>query len=65
MTDYELVANFRSWEQQLLNLGYKVSPISHGFYIHNDKGTIVADVQTIDGLRGFAQAIEYAKKDKE
>lgn len=65
MTDYELVADFRSWEQQLLNLGFKVSAIRTGFYIHNNKGTIVADVSSVDGLRGFAQAIEYAKKDKE
>jgi len=67
MTDYELVADFRSWEQQLLNLGYKVSAIRNGFYIHNSKGTIVADVKSIDGLRGFAQGIEYMNslKDKE
>ena len=64
MTDYEVVSDFRSWEQQLLNLGYKVSAIRNGFYIHNDKGTIVADVKSIDGLRGFAQAVEYMKEQK-
>lgn len=64
MTEYETIYNYRSWEQQLLTLGYKVSAVTNGFYIHNSKGTIVADVKSIEGLRGFAQAIEYAKEQK-
>jgi hypothetical protein len=67
MNDCETIYNYRSWEQQLLNLGFKVSALTNGFYIHNSKGTIVADVKTVSGLAGFAQAIEYANslKDKE
>lgn len=59
MKDYELVMRYRSWEAQLKNYGYSVSAIQNGFYVHNDKGTIVAECQTVDGLRGFAQAVEY------
>lgn len=59
MKDYELIMQYRSWETQLKNYGYSVSSINHGFYIHNKKGTIVAECQTVDGLRGFAQAVEY------
>lgn len=65
MTDFELVQNYHDWEQRLFELGYKVSAIRTGFFIHNSKGTIVADVQTIDGLRGFTQGIEYANSLKE
>ena len=67
MSEYELVHDFQSWQNQLKELGYSVSAIRTGFYIHNKKGTIVADVQSIDGLRGFAQGIQYANslKDKE
>lgn len=60
MTDFELVRNFQSWERELNQLGYKVSAINTGFYIHNNKGTIVADVASVDGLRGFAQGIEWS-----
>jgi hypothetical protein len=59
MKDFELVKTFLSWGQQLNNYGYKVSTIENGFYIHNSKGTIVAECQTVDGLRAFAQAVEY------
>ena len=59
MKDYELIIRYRSWETQLKNYGYSVSAINNGFYIHNKKGTIVAECQTVDGLRGFAQAVEY------
>jgi len=57
MKESELIRNFRSWEQDLLNYGYKVSVLTNGFYIHNSKGTIVAECQTVDGLRAFAQAM--------
>lgn len=59
MKDYELIMRYRSWETQLKTYGYNVSAINNGFYIHNKKGTIVAECQTVDGLRGFAQAVEY------
>jgi P2-related tail formation protein len=41
-------------------MGYQVSVTDNGFYIHNEKGTIVADLLTVDGIRGFAQAIEWS-----
>lgn len=59
MKDYELIRNYRSWETQLKNYGYRVSAIQNGFYIHNSKGTIVAECQTVDGLRAATQMIEY------
>lgn len=59
MKDYELIRNYRSWETQLKNYGYSVSAIQNGFYIHNKKGTIVAECQTVDGLRAATQMIEY------
>jgi len=59
MTDSELIRSFQSWERQLGNYGYKVSVLTNGIYVHNSKGTIVADCQSVDGLRGFAQAVEY------
>lgn len=59
MTDFELVNSYQAWNVQLNEMGYKVSAIRTGFFIHNSKGTIVADVQSIDGLKGFAQGIEY------
>lgn len=67
MLDCETVHEYQTWERQLNSLGYKVSALSRSFYIHNVKGTIVADVKTVSGLAGFAQAIEYTNslKDKE
>lgn len=61
MNEVDILWNFRAWEQQLLNLGFKVSTIHTGIFIHNAKGTIVADVKSVDGLRGFAQAVEYMR----
>lgn len=59
MTEFEIVRTFISFEKQLKNYGYSVSAIKPGFYIHNSKGTIVAECQTVDGLRAFFQAVEY------
>lgn len=61
MTDYKTLQNFRHFEQQLNELGYKVSATDHAFYIHNKTGKIVADVQSIDGLRGFLQGVEWVE----
>jgi hypothetical protein len=65
MTDFELVQRYQSVERDLKELGYSISAIANGFYIHNKKGTIVADLHTIDGLRGFKQGIEWAKEANE
>ena len=62
MTDYDLVYNFRCFEKQLNDEGFKVSTAKSAFFVHNSKGTIVADCKTVDGLRGFLQAIQYAKE---
>jgi hypothetical protein len=59
MTDSELIRSFQGWERQLGNYGYKVSVLTSGLFIHNSKGTIVAECKTVDGLRGFTQAVEY------
>jgi hypothetical protein len=58
MKECELVRNFQSFERQLKNFGYSISVISNGFFIHNKGGTIVAECQTVDGLRAATQMIE-------
>lgn len=62
MTEFELVHSFQRTENKLYEMGYSVSAIQNGFYIHNKKGTIVADCKTIDGLRGFLQGLEWAQE---
>lgn len=64
MTEHDLVYRFQRAEVQLHELGYKVSAVQNGFYIHNSKGTIVADVTTVDGLRAFAQGVEWMKSEQ-
>lgn len=62
MNECSLVRRFQVWETKLNQMGYKVSVLDNGFYIHNSKGTIVADILTVDGIRGFAQAIEWSNE---
>ena len=62
MTEYELVYNYRVASERLVMAGYKVTAIQNGFYIHNSKGTIVADVKTVDGLQGFLQGVKWMKE---
>ena len=64
MKDFELVKLFISYEKQLNNYNYKVNAISNGFYISNPKGKIVAECQTVDGLRTFMQALEMIEAEK-
>ena len=59
MTDFELVYNFQRIEEQLLSEGYKISCVKTAFFVHDNKGTIVADCKTVDGLRGFLQGIQW------
>ena len=59
MTEFELVQKYQRLSKALENEGYIVSPINIGFYIHNARGTIVADVGTLDGISGFLQGIQY------
>lgn len=59
MTEFELVQKYHKLEKAIKNEGYTVSPINIGFYIHNARGTIVADVGTLDGLSGFLQGVQY------
>jgi len=61
MTDSELVFNYRVVSEKLEQAGYKVSAISTGFFIHNNKGTVVADVKSVDGLQGFLQGVEWVE----
>ncbi len=58
MEEYELVRLFQSVERQLENYGYSVGALGNGFYISNQKGTMVATCDTVDGLRTFMQALE-------
>ena len=64
MTDAKLVQQFQRCERMLNKAGYKVSVTDNGFYIHNNKGTIVGDVQTVDGLYGFFQGAEWVEASK-
>jgi hypothetical protein len=67
MKDYELVVSFNQVQSELKLEGYNVSPVRTGFFIHatkDDNGKIVADCQTVDGLRGFLQGIQWAKEKK-
>ena len=59
MTEFELVQKYQKLETALKKEGYTVSPINIGFYIHNSRGTIVADVGTLDGLSGFLQGVQW------
>ena len=64
MTEFELVVNFNRVQSELKLEGYNVSPVRTGFFIHDEdeNGRIVADCQTVDGLRGFLQGIQWAKE---
>lgn len=64
MTEFELVVNFNRVQTELSLEGYNVSPVRTGFFVHDksDNGKIVADCQTVDGLRGFLQGIQWAKE---
>lgn len=61
MNEHELIYNYRMVTERLQAVGYKVSAVKNAFYIHNSKGTIVADVKTIDGLLGFLQGVEWVE----
>ena len=61
MTEFELVFKYRDVEERLLAEGYEVSTVKTAFFIYNSKGTIVGDVLTVDGLRGFLQGVQWAK----
>jgi hypothetical protein len=62
MTDFDLVFRYRDVAERLLAEGYEVSAAKTAFFIYNSKGTNVADVLTVDGLRGFLQGIQWAKE---
>lgn len=60
MTEYELLVAFRNVESELRLEGYTVNPVKSGFFVmHN--GKIVCECQTIDGLRGFLQGVQYER----
>lgn len=63
MLDYELVYNFQRVQAELLDEGYKVSPVKTAFFVMDKKGKIVADCQTVDGLRGFLQGVQWAREE--
>lgn len=60
MTEYELLVAYRNVESQLKLEGYNVNPVKTGFFVmHN--GKIVCECQTIDGLRGFLQGVQWER----
>lgn len=60
MTEYELLVVYRNVESALLIEGYKVNPVKSGFYVSH-KGLQVCMCQTVEGLRGFLQAVQYER----
>jgi hypothetical protein len=60
MKDSGLIADYIRVVAELAEQGFKVSATTNAFFIHNSKGTIVGDVFTVEGLRGFSQGVEYA-----
>lgn len=62
MKEYELIAAYNKVKLQLHEINYKVSTTHMAFYIHNKKGTIVADCQTVDGLKAFLQGVQYSNE---
>ena len=62
MKDSGLIADYIRVVAELAEQGFKVSATTNAFFIHDSKGTIVGDVFTVEGLRGFSQGIEWAKE---
>lgn len=62
MKEYELIAAYSKVELQLFEMDYKVSPTNMAFFIHNKRGTIVAECQTVDGLKAFLQGVQYSNQ---
>jgi hypothetical protein len=62
MKEYELLWKYNIATQHLQMAGYKVSPGKTGFFISDINGKMVADVQTVDGVDGFLQGIQWAKE---
>ena len=60
MKDSGLITDYIRVVAELAEQGFKVSATTNAFFIHNSKGTIVGDVFTVEGLRGFSQGVEYA-----
>jgi hypothetical protein len=60
MKDSGLIADYIRVVAELAEQGFKVSATTNAFFIHTSKGTIVGDVFTVEGLRGFSQGVEYA-----
>ena len=59
-TETELIRSYIRVLNDLKDLGYSVGSIDNAFYIYNKEGTIVGDTFTVDGLRGFAQGIQWS-----
>lgn len=62
--EFKLIRRYFSAERGLKNYGYGVNAIDNGFFIHNKKGTMVADCKTVDGLMAFLQAVELFEAEK-
>jgi len=61
MSECDLIKKFLSARRALENYKYGVEVMQNGFYIRNEKGTFVADCQTVDGVMACFQMIEYTK----
>lgn len=62
MKEYELIRKYIIGMQHLEMAGYKVAPGKTSFLITDKTNKIVADVQTVDGVDGFLQGIQWAKE---
>lgn len=61
MSECELIRNFLSARRDLESYKYGVEAMQNGFYIRNEKGTFVADCQTVDGVIACFHIIEHTK----
>lgn len=63
MTEYLLLSKFQRIEKELNALGYTVHPMKTAFFVMDKANSrMCADMQTIEGLDGFLQAILYERK---
>lgn len=60
--EYELLWKYNIAAKHLEMAGYKVAPGKTAFFITNANNQFVAEVQTVDGVDGFLQGIQWAKE---
>lgn len=61
--EYQLLSKFQRIEKDLNDLGYTVHPMKTAFFVMDKANSkMCADVQTVEGLAGFLQAVWYERR---